>query len=329
MAFAPDITGNIRKNGSGRAWASAVGSTDIGEHLGNFGPGIDLSQNVTTEEETDYMEPGRGKIMSDVTETDPQIALVLREMSQVNLQIALLMGTWTQSNQVAGNIDGVSSAFSAVRNYESLGFRDLFTTKLLHGTEAVSTFAINETVTGGTSGATGKIKWHVADTYIEVIAVVGTFVAAEVITGGTSGTTATTSAVQVNNDIIVADAEPATVRHVNVTDYLYEPQPGFWAAKSGTPTSPVFISGDYGAVTREFNFGLATTTVEKKVTLVSNSEDRGPTFELIFNRVSFALNGAITFIGDGIGLLNLTGRILSDSAQASGEKFYKMNYISD
>lgn len=328
MAFAPDITANIRKNGSGRAWAAEVGADEPGEHMGHFGPGIDLSQNVTTEEETDYMDPGRGNIMSDVTETDPQIALVLREMSEFNLQIALMMGTWTDDNQIAGTMDSVSSAFTALRNYESLGFRNVFSTKVLHGVEAVANFQIDEIITGGSSGATGVIKWRIVDTYVEINTLaVSDFTVGETITGGTSGTTAVVASVQTNQDIIVCDADPGTVRYVNGTHYVYQPEPGFWASIEATPTSPIFISGDYAAQSRKFNYGLATTTVEKKITLVSNEADRGPTFELIFNKVSLALNGAITVIGDGIGLLNLTGRILADSSQPSGQTYYKLNYI--
>ncbi|HET9026096.1 MAG TPA: hypothetical protein VFN07_01020 [Trueperaceae bacterium] len=53
-------------------------------------------------------------------------------------------------------------------------------------------FAYGETVTGGTSGATGTVA-YVAATELQLINVAGTFQNAETITGGTSAATATTS----------------------------------------------------------------------------------------------------------------------------------------
>jgi len=326
MAWAPNIPENIRKNGSGIAWASEVGSDEVGVDLGHFGPGIDLTQDVTTEEETDYRNPGRGKIMSDVTETDPQLALVLREQSEFNLQLSLMMGDFVDDNQAASYMDGVSSAYTAIYNYLDLGYRNAFSTKIIHGTESAPGFALNEPVTS-TSGGTGKIKWHVTDSYVEIVNKGGTWAVGDTITGTTTSTSALITSVQELDDIIVCDAEPGTVRYVKGTDYNFFPEVGFWAITDSGLSSPVFISADYPAVDKKFAFGLATTTIEKKITLITNEADRGPTFKFTFWRMSLALNGAITVVGDGIGLINLTGKILADSDQATGEQYYKMEYI--
>lgn len=60
-------------------------------------------------------------------------------------------------------------------------------------------FTVGETVTGGTSSATGVVVYDAAsDTELLVANVSGTFQDAETITGGTSGTTATTSGAPAN-----------------------------------------------------------------------------------------------------------------------------------
>jgi hypothetical protein len=70
----------------------------------------------------------------------------------------------------------------------------LNTTLLLELTGITGTFSVGETVTGGTSGATGTVA-TVSGTSIFLTAttVVGTFQAAETVTGGTSGATGTIS----------------------------------------------------------------------------------------------------------------------------------------
>ena len=71
---------------------------------------------------------------------------------------------------------------------------DFDTIQLTHGTVTDGPFVVGETVTGGTSGATGVIV--ALDTgYVKVNNVFGTFSSTEDITGGTSSATATLSAV--------------------------------------------------------------------------------------------------------------------------------------
>lgn len=67
----------------------------------------------------------------------------------------------------------------------------------------VGTFVVGELVTGGTSGATGRIT-SVTATRITLIAVTGTFTNAETITGGTSGATAAISSITTPNFTIQA-----------------------------------------------------------------------------------------------------------------------------
>lgn len=66
-------------------------------------------------------------------------------------------------------------------------------TKLSHGSVTGGPYQVGETVTGGTSSATGVVTEQQAN-YLMVKTVTGEFVDAEVLTGGTSSATATTDA---------------------------------------------------------------------------------------------------------------------------------------
>src|SRR5690606_23601537 len=68
-----------------------------------------------------------------------------------------------------------------------------------HGTVTNGPFVVGETVTGGTSGATGVIV-EVGDGYVAVEGVTGIFRVNEAITGGTSGASSTTTSVRPNGE---------------------------------------------------------------------------------------------------------------------------------
>jgi hypothetical protein len=106
---------------------------------------------------------------------------------------------------VNSNFNGVYTGCVAKNNgtagspYYGFYIRAESSNKRLTGTVSSGTFTIGETVTGGTSGATGRvIDQHVATAtakFVLVRQVTGTFNSTEVITGGTSGATMTLIAV--------------------------------------------------------------------------------------------------------------------------------------
>lgn len=67
--------------------------------------------------------------------------------------------------------------------------------RLYHDDVSGGPFVVDETITGGTSSATGTIDAVGVD-YVDYTPVTGTFQASETITGGTSSATATTSSVE-------------------------------------------------------------------------------------------------------------------------------------
>ncbi len=74
-------------------------------------------------------------------------------------------------------------------------------------------FQHNETVTGGTSGATGRVVFDTADgaAALYVVPIAGTFQSGEVLTGGTSGATATSSAIPASLGVL---ARPSSARQI-------------------------------------------------------------------------------------------------------------------
>lgn len=108
----------------------------------------------------------------------------------------------------------------------------------------VGTFVVGETVTGGTSAATGVVL-AVAANGLVLTGVTGTFITAEVLTGGTSGATGTSVVLTTNDKILGLSNEGidstssnfATDEDINVStpnnvmDYLIIP------VSSGSATS--------------------------------------------------------------------------------------------
>ena len=65
---------------------------------------------------------------------------------------------------------------------------NLYATFSTPSMDSVGNFVFNETVTGGTSGTTARVRvWDSATNLLEVNSVTGTFTVGETLTGGTSG----------------------------------------------------------------------------------------------------------------------------------------------
>ena len=94
--------------------------------------------------------------------------------------------------------------------------------------------------------------------------------------------------------------------------------------KGSPPTTPVFVSCMYTAIDMQYMHGLATSTIERQIIFVTNKDDTGPRYIITFHKVSISLSGDITWVGDGVSLLQLQGRILSDDNQSANEKYYKV-----
>lgn len=321
-------TDNIRYNGTGRAYVATVGDTDPGVDLGEL-ENLDFSIKVTTEKLKSTRNAARAAILEVETEREATLSFGLREQSEENMLMALLGTALNTSNQTAGYV--AQSAKTLVDDsYIDLGHLSVFLTKLSHGSiSGGGTFTVAETVTGGTSNATGKIGYSAAG-YCELYNVSGTFVSGETITGGTSSKTAVLSGVETLEDVIVTNSDQ-TVRYTQGTDYSLDPDAGYIREIAETSTivsHAVDVSYDYETVAREYVWGMSAGSVTKKFTFISDKDDQGPWQRWTFHKVQINLNGDINLIGEKNAVLNITGSVLADTTQPSGQEYYKVEMLA-
>lgn len=89
--------------------------------------------------------------------------------------------------------NSISTGAIATQLFESAMLKPSQVKQVSTGTITGGPFQNGETITGGTSGATGRVFRNRSASPVLYIPITGTFVSAETITGGTSGATATTS----------------------------------------------------------------------------------------------------------------------------------------
>lgn len=318
MALATNID-NIRYNGTGRAYVAEVGSSNPGVDLGEL-ENLTFSVSVSTEKLKSTRNAARATILEVETEREGSLSFGLREQSEENLKMALLGSAVNTLNQAAGSVDAVTKTWESDA-FIDLGHLDVSSNKLSHGTVTNGPFAVGDTVTGGTSSATGKVA-YVGSGFIEVAGGNrGTFVAGETITSTTK--TATLSGVEKLEDVIVTSADGAT-RRVQGTDYSIDPDYGYIRKLStGSVADLDEISYNYEAVDKKYLWGMSAGSVTKKFTFVTDPSDQGPRQRWTFHKVQVNLSGDISLIGEKQAVLDCKGSVLADTTQASGQEYYK------
>jgi hypothetical protein len=319
---------NIRFNGTGRAYMADVGGSSL-EDLGEL-DGLSFSMSASTDKLKSTRNAARATILEVAKETEASLKWGMREMTEENLKMALLGSAINTDDQSASYVEQVAKTLVDDK-YIDLGHLNVFLTKLSHG--AISgggLFTIGEKVTGGTSAATGKVGFS-ASGYMELYDVSGTFVSGETLTGGTSAKTATCSGVETLEDVIVTDADQST-RYAQGTDYSIDPDYGYIRELSATSTitsHAVDVSYDYEAVTRKYFHGMAASSLTKKLIFVADKDDQGPRQRWTFHKVQINLNGDFPLIGDGAQVLSVTGTVLADTTQSSGQEYYKLEIMPE
>ena len=154
--------------------------------------GTDVSQGGTITAGTDLSKPRADSISGNTSGTTSGGTSVTLNGHSFNTDTPVV------------KVDGISATGISVTNDNELSFDtpagliklaiSEYHTKLSHGTVTSGPFQVGETVTGGTSSATGVVTQEVTDDYLMVKTVSGTFQNGEVLTGDTSGATATTDA---------------------------------------------------------------------------------------------------------------------------------------
>jgi len=315
---------NIRYYGTGRAYAGEFGEASF-DDLGEL-ENINFALTVTTEKLKSTRNASRATLIEKETERDATLTFGLREMTNENLKMTLLGSAINTDNQSASYVfqDVVGTDVDLVDDlYVDLGKLNVFTTKLT-GT-ITGTLAAGDTVTGQTSSATGKIAYMNADpAYIELVNVSGTFQAGEQVYETVDTNYITPTSVETLEDIVVTDSA-GTTRLVQGTDYSLDVDYGYVRRYSaGSSVDTDLISYDYEAVDRSYIWGMSAGSVTRKLIFVSDKDDQGIRQRWTFHKVNILLNGDFPLIGEGAAILSVTGTVLKDTTQASGQEYYKV-----
>ena len=328
MALASNVD-NIRYNGTGRAYVADVGSLHPGIDLGEL-ENLAFNCKVSTEKLKSTRNAARATILEVETEREASLSFGLREQSEDNVKMALLGSAINTLNQAASGGSGIyqiTKAWPTDDSFLDLGYMNVFITKVSGA--ITGTLAVGDTVTGDVSTKTGKIAF-VSDTagtdYIIIVQRTGPF------TGDTKlsldgSNYITISGVETLEDVCITSSDGATLRG-NGTDYSVDPDYGYVRAYSdGDVEDTDKLSFDYEAVDRKYIWGLSAGSVTKKLTFVSDKDDQGPRQRWTFHKVQINLNGDINLIGEKAVVLNITGSVLADTTQASGQEYYKVEML--
>jgi hypothetical protein len=313
---------NIRYYGTGRAYAGAVGGSSF-DDLGEM-ESINFALNQSTEKLKSTRNAARASILEKITESEAVLTFGLREQTNENLKMALMASAINADNQAGGYAyqDAIGTDIDLVDDlYVDTGKLNLFIIKL---TGAITgSLSVGDSVTQVSSGATGEIAFVGAD-YIELVNVSGTFVVTQQVYETQDTNYIVPTAVETLDDVVITDAA-GTTRRVQGTDYDLDIDYGYVRKLSGGDIIDTdLISYDYEAVTRKYLWGMSTSSVEKKIILVSDKDDNGIRQRWTFHKVNILLNGDFPFIGDGAAVLAVSGTVLKDTTQPSGQEFYKV-----
>jgi len=315
---------NIRYYGTGRAYAGEVKEASF-DDLGEL-ENINFALTITTEKLKSTRNAARATIIEKETERDAVLTFGLREMTNENLKMTLLGSAINTDNQSASFVyqaEVGAEADVALEDdlYVDLGKLNVFITKLT-GT-ITGELAVGDTVTGDTSAATGDIAYKAAG-YIELVNVSGTFQAAEQVYETVDVNYITPTGIETLEDVVVTDVA-GTARRLQGTDYNLDPDYGYIRKLSGGAIIDTdVISYDYEAVDRSYIWGMSAGSVERKLIFVSDKDDNGVRQRWTFHKVNILLNGEFPLIGEGASVLAVTGTVLKDTEQASGQEYYKV-----
>jgi hypothetical protein len=313
---------NIRFYGTGRAYAGEVGGASF-DDLGEL-ESLNFALDQTTEKLKSTRNAARSTILEKITESESRVTFGLREMTNENLKTALLGSAINTDNQAAGYTyqDVIGTDVNLADDlYVDLGKLNVFSTKL---TGAITgSLAVGDSVTGQTSGATGDIAYKAAG-YIELVNVVGTFQVDEQVYETVDTNYITPTSIETLEDVVVTDSA-GTTRRAQGTDYSLDPDYGYIRKLSeGGIIDTDVISYDYEAVDRSYIHGMSAGSVTKKLVFGSDKDDNGIRQRWTFHKVNILLNGEFPLIGEGAAVLSVTGTVLKDTSQPSGQEYYKV-----
>lgn len=305
--------------GKGELFFKAEGKAGF-DHLGNA-PAYSMTVETEKTEHYSSMAGAKEKDLSFVSQKSATGSATLEEFTPANVARAFLAEDAYTATQAAGAFDAQALSF-AEDLYVPLGKVNLFVTKVrIAGASA--DFEIGETVTGGTSTATGKVAWCESG-ILELVKVTGTFAAGETVSGGASASTATVSDVTVTEDVVVTNAAVATTRYVQGTDYTVNIVGGLIRVLSSgaIATAACFLSADYALTDKEIVDALTASEVQGELLFVGNPA-QGPKWQIEGWKVNLSVSSEVGFIGDDASTIPLTFEFLSDRTNHPTCPFYR------
>lgn len=315
LSSSPD---NIRYNGTGRAYAQEIGTSGW-EDLGEI-ESFNFNASVSTETLKSTRNASRATILEVESEREATLSFELREETPFNLAMAELGGEWNDDNQLA-SYAALAEVTAVEDMYVELGHYDVHLHKISHGTVTGGPFQAGETVTLGSITAT--VVW-VGSGFVEVVNPSGTLPSSGNMTGGTSSASATVTGVAKLEDVCVVNAATPTIRYVQGTDYTLDPDYGMLRVLSeGAISGNPYVAYSYPALSRQYNWMFAGGSKTYTIKFVTDKDDRGNRHTVTFNKVSPKQDGDKTMIGDGASLISVSGAVLADTTQPSGQEYYK------
>ena len=249
-----------------------------------------------------------------ISQLTPSLAFTLDEINEANLAL-LTLGTVESVVQTAASVvDELVTVH--LGSGSQLSKRKVGVTTLAHGTVTNGPFVVGETVTGGTSTATGKIV-TVGAGYIQVAAT-GTFQNAETITVTTKTATLSAAPVFVPGVLKVTNTA-GTTTYTAGTDYIVSTTNKddvigrIWFPETSTIVDASDVKVTFGCVGYTYKVVRAfkETQVEGFLRFVSGNPAGGQR-ELKIWRVSLTPTGDTALIGEDWATLGFTGEILKD-----------------
>jgi hypothetical protein len=307
--------------GKGRLYFKPTGESyiDCGE-VPNFEMNFDLTK-------VDYYSNRAGtrnKVLSFISEKKVVANFNFEEFAPELLNLGLLGDGVVSGSQAAAVIDAVETT-TAEDQFVDLGKHDLSYLKVSHGAVTSGPFDAGETVTGGTSSATGKVAW-MATGHLELVDITGTFQVGETLTGGTSGATATSTVVEtITDDIVVTDAATATARYVKGTDYSVDNFGGLLRELSGgsIAANTCYVSANCSARTTKAVRMLASSAITGELLFIGEP-DQGPKYRIQAWTVSLSISGAVGFISDDPAQMPIEAEILADTSGHASEPYARI-----
>lgn len=317
MPIASNVT-NIRINGTGRLYVAAVGSASIGIEVGEMDG---LSDNISQSEGDKIYSnrSGGGKLVIGQAdgEVEGTVTFGMREQTIENLALAFAADPAAVTSQLAGYLDAVEVTLIE-KEYVDIGKVNCHVLKIGLGTVTGGPYVVGEAVTQ--DSVTAKVAW-VGSGFLELVHVVGTFLSGVAVVGGTSAASAVVSTVEEMIDMVVVNAA-GTVRYTRDLDYRTDADYGFLMKMPGsTCGATVDVSADYDAVSKNTIYPMSNANVEKKLTFVSDANDRGPRQKITYYRTLPKISGDSPKIGSGEQVLPMVCSMMADTSKPSGKQF--------